>query len=132
MSMEEALYCYGMSKMTVVKEINQFSQTTTSNYVADQDYFPLMYNSYFELHFVEFLELIARIANQIYTYKSGDPNEKSLVEYTLVEKIELLLERLIRTHVPYFILSKPTLEARSDYIDECDKLSSHSSDSSSD
>mmetsp|Transcript_4740 Transcript_4740/g.7150 ORF Transcript_4740/g.7150 Transcript_4740/m.7150 type:complete len:83 (+) Transcript_4740:905-1153(+) len=78
-----------------------------------------MFNSYFELHFIEFLELIARIGNLVYTYHTEDPFDKPSIEYSLTEKIELVLEKLIRTHVPYLPLNSVqnnTEEDATEYI----------------
>ena len=67
---KDAIYCYGMCKMTCVKESDDSSV------------------QYKRLQFVEFLELIGRIAQL--KYKSS-----ALHSLDLVNKIELILDEVL-------------------------------------
>jgi hypothetical protein len=62
----EVLYCWGMSKMTVAREDKH-------------------YNRYDEMKIVEFMEFLARLATKRF------PSQ----DLTLVEKIELVLDRIL-------------------------------------
>jgi hypothetical protein len=65
-SRKECIYCYGMSKMTIPNENRDFS-------------------NYYLMKFVEFLEMICRIADL--KYKSAD-------RQNLGSKVEMILDEL--------------------------------------
>ena len=71
LSMEKYVtYCFGMSKMTVVKE--------TTNSVQ-----------YYQLKFIEFIEMIGRVAH----FKFKDDPEMATLE--LPQKIEIIMEEVL-------------------------------------
>ena len=86
MTHKDAVYCYGMSKQTVLREnvgANESSRAAMASSPAGP-------TAYFRLQFVEFLEMLGRIADMVFI-----PNEEDVVGLpydTLKCKLEFLLD----------------------------------------
>lgn len=69
---KDIMYCFGMSKMTVVNETKDD-------------------NNYNMLQFSEFLEMIARVAH----FKFSSPGQEEFKNLSLASKIEYILDEIL-------------------------------------
>ena len=95
-SQSDALYCFGMSKMTVVKE-NANSINVNRPYGKGSMRLDLQGSfEYFHVEFCEFCEILARLACVVFEQRKESFGYIEYErEFSLAEKLSLLLELLL-------------------------------------